>query len=191
MTKYNGDGKMIGKEMYSFSEIQQQSEQAISKIDVVRYNECGQEAGKNMGEAKCNGTDVFVGYMLPEVEQSTASPIFFLNYPASMKPGDLLNEKQELSFAGESNGNKVRIAVSMRNRTVTGMEKLKLAAGTWDCFTIECELDIRVKGGGLGLPAQIKLCEWYAPGSGIIKTALFGRDGKMLETLELTKVLGS
>lgn len=189
MTKYDASNTANGKDVYTISGVQQQGNTATAHVQVIKYDKDGKETEKSSGEVKCTNGDVFTGFMVPDMEKITTTPAPppYLSYPAAMQQGQVLNDKVEFAFKGESKGKKVNISLEILNRRVTGKEKVTTAGSAWECFVIEYDFNMRIKVAGISIPAKAKVREWYARGVGVIKTVAIDKDGKIQETSLLTR----
>ena len=93
----------------------------------------------------------------------------FLEYPASMKEGDSLKDGIfNMDFKGNGGINGT-VSVALTERKVVGKESMTTPAGTWDCFKITYHSKINIKIV-IGIPINMDVTEWYAPGFGVVKT---------------------
>jgi hypothetical protein len=57
----------------------------------------------------------------------------------------------------------------MTKRKVEGRESVTTPAGTWNCFKITYHSKMIFKMG-IGIPMNMDVTEWWAPGFGVVKT---------------------
>jgi hypothetical protein len=94
----------------------------------------------------------------------------FLEYPASIKEGDVLKDGSLKIDYNMDGGMKASMELTITERTVGSKESITSPAGTWECFKITSNQKIVSKIGGIGIPMKMSVTEWFAPGAGVIKT---------------------
>ncbi len=106
-----------------------------------------------------------------------------LELPASMKAGDLLKDgSMKISFS--SNGmNVMNMSFSVTNRKVVGIETITTPAGTFECYKISYDLATKMM-----ISVKTKATEWYAKGTGLIKSESYSTDGKILSSNVLNSI---
>jgi hypothetical protein len=106
-----------------------------------------------------------------------------LELPASMKAGDMLKDgSMKISFS--SNGmNVMNMAFTVTNRKVVGIETITTPAGTFECYKISYDMATKMM-----INVKTKATEWYAKGTGLIKSESYSTDGKILSTNVLTSI---
>ena len=93
----------------------------------------------------------------------------YIEYPASMQPGDQLKDAN-MNLEIDNSGMKQSVVMVVNNRKVEAKESVTTTAGTWECFKITSKNKISIKTMGVGIPVNFDSTEWYAPGFGIVKT---------------------
>ena len=105
-----------------------------------------------------------------------------LQLPARMSPGQLLPDA-ELTIGAETAGLPIPpIIISVVNRKVTALESVTVAAGTFECYKIECELEMTPVVNSYG-----RLVQWIAAGVGTLQSETYDEDGRLISKLQLTK----
>jgi hypothetical protein len=87
-----------------------------------------------------------------------------------MKEGDVLKDGN-MDMDIQNKGMKQSLSMSVNNRKVEGKEKITTTAGTWDCFKITNQTKMKIKTMGIGIPMNMDVTEWYAPGFGVVKSS--------------------
>ena len=105
---------------------------------------------------------------------------FFIEYPVTMNTGDNLKDGH-MEIETESKGMLQTTTLDVINRKVIGKEKITTPAGSWDCYVITNNTKLKIKTMGVGVPMNMDVTEWFAPGFGMIKTkSKFGETDKWL-----------
>ena len=86
-----------------------------------------------------------------------------------MNTGDNLKDGH-MEIETESKGMLQTITLDVINRKVIGKEKITTSAGSWDCYVITNNTKLKIKTMGIGVPMNMDVTEWFAPGFGMVKT---------------------
>jgi hypothetical protein len=106
-----------------------------------------------------------------------------LELPASMKAGDMLKSgdmKMSFSSGGMTLTN---MTFNVSNRKVEAVESITTPAGTFECYKIS--YDVAAK---MVVNMKTKGIEWYAKGTGLVKSESYSTDGKLVGSFVLTAV---
>ncbi len=69
------------------------------------------------------------------------------------------------------------------NRKVIGQETITTPAGTFECFKVTYDLDMKII-----IPKLVKVIDWYAEGIGLVKQELKNKKGKPMGSMMLTNL---
>ena len=177
MTIYNKKGDVSGKQVYTVSDVHNSGGSVVATVHSEMFDKKGKSIAKALNEIKCTN-----GIMMMDMKMSmpqsqapqfkdasaTASNVY-IEYPASMKEGDDLKDAS-MQMDIDNNGMKQSIDMKVTNRKVQGKEKVTTSAGTWDCFKITNNTKMKIKTMGIGIPMNMDMTEWFAPGFGIVKS---------------------
>lgn len=181
MTTTNKKGKETGKMTYSVSNVIKSGSSVSSIVAMETFDTKGKSVSKAINNVKCADGVMMMDMkmFIPSAQQeqmgtaaASASDVY-LEYPPSMKEGDMLKDGQfNMDFKMQS-GMGGSVSVNITNRKVHGRESVTTAAGTWDCFKITYKSRIVMKLI-VGIPINVEATEWYAPGIGVVKTETSG-----------------
>jgi len=118
-----------------------------------------------------------------------------IKFPIGMSVGETL---PEASYTVSVNRGTVSmdITTTYKNRTVSAMEKITTAAGSWDCYKVTSDIVSDVKGLDERTKAvmdkvkesmKMSTITWYTPKMGIVKTEMY-HNGKVSSRTEITAV---
>jgi len=177
MTSINKKGKTEGVTTYTVKELKKGANGALtSTIDMIMNNEKGKETATARTVIRCldGNYQMDMSQFIPSAQMEQfkdvdASGSFFLEYPSSMKTGDVLKDGK-MEIQSSTNGMKMDLEMDITDRKVESKESVTTSAGTWDCFKISSQQKIRMKMAGIGIPVKTETTEWYAPGFGMVKT---------------------
>jgi len=178
MTITNKKGNESGKMTYTISNVKKTGSSTTATINSEFVDAKGKTITKGTNNVKCeNGMmQMDMKVFIPAAQQeqmksgtANANDVY-LEYPANMQVGDQLKDGK-LSMDYESgSGLKSSIDISITERKVEGKETVTTPAGTWECFRITAHNKIVSKIAGIGIPINMDVTEWFAPGFGIVKT---------------------
>jgi hypothetical protein len=90
------------------------------------------------------------------------------------------------SFPSFISDKKIKTQLIITSRSIVGKETVKVPAGTFDCYKIKTSFEWSARGlVNKGLGSTI---EYYAPGTGVIKTEQINQEGPVNAYMELTRI---
>ena len=181
MTMTNKKGKETGKLTYNISDVKNAGGTMTAMVSSEMTDPKGKSISKATNQVKCTGGVMMMDMkmFIPSGQQAqmgnataTASNVY-IEYPSSMKEGDKLNDGQfSMDFKMES-GLAGTVSVVVTDRKVEGKESITTPAGTWNTYKITYHNKVTMKIG-IGIPMNMDVTEWYAPGFGVVKTEASG-----------------
>jgi hypothetical protein len=177
MTLFNGKGKENGKYIYKVSDVKSNGGTITSRVESQVMDDKGKTIAGSTANMKCTGgmymADMKV--MMPpqqanQMKDLDANSEFYLEYPASIKVGDVLKDGTFNADMTGSNGMEMSLEMHISDRKVVGEETVTTSAGSWKCYRITHTDKLKTKVAGMGIPITINTTEWFAPGFGIVKT---------------------
>ncbi len=178
MTIYDKKGSESGKNVYTISGFKGNAAGASANVNSEMFDKKGKTIAKSVSFIKCAGGVMMMDMKMnmpagqaAQVGQTDATAQnFYLEYPSSMKEGDVLKDGN-MDMDIQNKGMKQSLSMSVNNRKVEGKEKITTTAGTWDCFKITNQTKMKIKTMGIGIPMNMDVTEWYAPGFGVVKSS--------------------
>lgn len=192
---YGKKGDSIGHQVFTVTDVSTSGNTTTGSLNSEMFNKNGKSMARTTGKIKCNGGVMMVDMKLmvppgpqgapkgppigpaigpqPQGDPFGSSDVradsVYLEYPANMKPGDVLKDANfNMTLTGNGPTKTVNMVIS--NRKVEAQESVTTPAGTWNCFKISFKSKVTAKMGPFGFPVNIEGEEWYAPGFGIVKT---------------------
>ncbi|HMP94755.1 MAG TPA: hypothetical protein PKD90_17875, partial [Phnomibacter sp.] len=104
-----------------------------------------------------------------QMKEVEGSGQVYIEYPGNMQVGMELPNGQ-VTIQSATSGINTTAEVNITNRKVAGQEKITTPAGSWDCYKITSNLNLRMKIAGIGIPFNTEQTEWFAPGFGIVRS---------------------
>jgi len=80
-------------------------------------------------------------------------------------------------------GMTMNMTMDIVNRTVETKESITTPAGTFSCFVISYESQVK-----MGIKTSFTIKEWIAEGVGVVKTESYNKKGKLMGYSELTSI---
>lgn len=175
MTIYNKKGEASAKQVYTVSDYKNSGGTSSANLASEMFDKNGKSMTKSVSTVKCTG-GVMMMDMKMSMPQGQASGTtdakaenVYIEYPATMNAGDNLKDGH-MEMETDNKGMKQSITLDVTNRKVEGKEKVTTPAGTWDCYKITNSTKMKIKTMGIGIPINMDVTEWFAPGFGIVKT---------------------
>ena len=80
-------------------------------------------------------------------------------------------------------GMNMNMTMDITNRRVDSKESVTTPAGTFSCFTISYDSQVK-----MGIKTSFSIKEWIAEGTGVVRTETYNKNGKLMGYSELTKI---
>ncbi len=173
-TVYDEDGEVIGEQEYS-----------VLSGDGTRV--LGQNVitkpGKKSETTECH-YQCSDGRLMIAMGTNKDGEEMFLDYYSGMHPGSPMIEGIEFRTQAKLAGIRINVNCTISGRAVTAAEET-IASGdrVWKC--VKTEYDMELRSSFLGIPVNVHVIEWFAPGFGVVRTDVYRR-GKLYEQRLLT-----
>lgn len=184
MTNYNKKGKVEGNVHYKVVEVNNDVATLQAKISDAK----GKEVVTTSYGVTCNNDgisidfksmmnpDMFKQYKDMDIDMSGTN----VEFPKKLQVNQKLKEAQFIMKINMGAMN-MTMTMDMVNRTVESKETVTTAAGTFECFLISYDSEVK-----MGMKQSYKIKEWISEGVGLIKTASYNKNGKLMTYSELT-----
>ncbi|MCE7072051.1 MULTISPECIES: TapB family protein [Dyadobacter] len=194
MMNYDGKGKETGKIIYKILDVSTEGAFTVFNIEMEAMNPKGKSELKNVYKMKCDGNVIsmdaksLISQEQLKSFQNMEMKFTYENieYPTKYNVGDKLKDAS-VKGNGQSGPMAVNFDMMIKNRSVTGQEKLTLPAGTFDAYKIKSDLSFEMR---MGFPVKMEMesISYRAPGvAWDLKTETY-RKGKLIGRSELTKI---
>ena len=184
ITSFNKKGKKESVVNYEITNID--NDMATIKANISDAK--GKEVTTTEYNITCDGNSVSIDFkslMNPEMfkqykdmdmEMSGTN----IEFPNNLKVGQTLKDAN-LKMTMNMSGIKMNMTVDMLNRKVEAKESVTTAAGTFDCFALSYNTEMK-----MGMKMKFKIKEWIAKGVGVVKSETYNKKGKSMGYSELT-----
>lgn len=188
MSMFDKKNEPSGKVVYKVLSSNGKEAKVSSKV----FSEKGKEVGGGEGTYKCDGNNFSfeMKAMLPgdqakamnmkdmEVKTNNAT----INYPSNMMVGTTLPDNEFTADTYSGTMKLMGMSFKVNNRKVEGKETITTPAGTFDCFKITSNQDIKAI-----FNINMQMTEWFSPNVGVVKTEAY-RKGALVSSTLITKV---
>ncbi|HLG40862.1 MAG TPA: hypothetical protein VI461_14380 [Chitinophagaceae bacterium] len=198
MTVYDKKGEENGKVTYHISDAAASGSAMTANFTSEMVNEKGKTLSKGSGKYKCTGGVFYADAKVAMPQENMAAykdmdvkaEDVFIEYPSSMAAGQALkdvNFKMEVFNKGALFAT---ITFDELNRKVESKESITSPSGTWDCWKITYDVKFKASMAPLniGIPLNMQITEWFAPGFGVVKTETYNKNGKLMGSTLITSV---
>ncbi len=188
-TNYGKKGKVDGTATYKVSKVSTVGENTSATMAMALNDKKGKQIYKTDYSFTCTGNMVTVDYksLLPSsmLEQYKDMEMDIsgtdLELPNNLSVGQQLsnaNVSMKISMSGIS----MNTTVDLTNRKVEKKESVTTAAGTFDCFVIYSDNNVKAVMVKQTFPSRV----WFAEGVGMIKQESYNKNGKLIGSTQLT-----
>jgi hypothetical protein len=196
MTVYDKKGEENGKITYTISDVATSGSSTTASFTSEMVSQKGKSLSKSSGKYKCSAGVLYVDAKVAMPQENMAAykdmdikaEEVFIEYPSSFSEGQTL---KDISFKTEVY-NKGALMTTINfdevNRKVVTRESVTTPAGTWDCWKITYDMKFKALTSPLniGIPVNMQVNEWFAPGFGIVKSETYNKSGKLMGSTAIT-----
>lgn len=186
ITNYNKKGKKEGAVSYEVTNI----DNNVATLKTKIFDEKGKEITTTSYQVTCEGNNISIDF------KSLMSPDLFSQYkdmdvdmtgtniefPKELEVGQTLKDAN-MNMDINMSGIKMNMSINMINRTVDSKESITTPAGTYDCFVLSYNSEMK-----MGVTHSFAFKEWIAEGIGLVKNETYDKKGKLMAYSELTKL---
>lgn len=184
MTNYNKKGKKEGVVKYEITSI----EDNVATIKTIIYDAKGKEITTTSYQIMCEGNKISIDF------KSMMNQDMFKQYkdmdmditgtnvelPNDLQVGQSLKDAN-MNMSIDMGGMKMNMSIDMINRKVDKKESVTTPAGTFDCFALSYDSEMK-----MGMKMTFKIKEWISEGVGVVKSESYNKNGKLMGYSELT-----
>lgn len=198
LTTYNAKEKVTGTVTYTVKEVRNDGTEA--DMGNVVKDEKGKQTSTADYTVKCVGTEMHIdikafvpsqtleGYKDMEIK---AKGDGFLIMPSQLTVGGSLPDGKSSWDINAKGSTTVMTTLSMEitNRKVVSKESITVPAGTFECYKITSDVKMESMTFGLSVPFTSKSEEYYAPGTGLVKSLTYSKNDKLMGSTALSKIV--
>ncbi len=186
MTNYNKKGKTESVIKYSISKI----EGNTATVDAAVFDNKNKEITSTSYDMTCEGNSISIDFkslISPEMLQQYKDMDVDVSGTNIELPNDLDIGKKlkdaNMVMTINMGAMNMNITMDIVNRTVDAKENITTPAGTFNCFALSYDSQIK-----MGIKTSFTIKEWIAEGVGVVKTESYNKKGKLMGYSELTSI---
>jgi hypothetical protein len=195
LTSYSDDDKLLGSSKTVYTKVTKTATGAEVEANQESFDKKGKSQGKSNFTLKCiNGTLLFDLKMMLDDKQADAYKDFEMTVegtdkeiPSNLSVGTTLKDADvKFSFRTKEGTPFPMMNMSIRvfNRKVEAIETVTSPAGTWECFKLSEEMEmkglVKIKG---------KSISWFNYEAGMVKTESYNSKCKLTGKTVLTELV--
>jgi hypothetical protein len=198
MTTYDKKGEGTGKLTYTINGVSSSGSSVTANFTSEMVNDKGKTLSKGSGKYKCTNGVLYVDAKVAMPQENMAAykdmdvkaEESFIEYPSTITAGQTL---KDVNFTMEIYSKEnlfATVTFDEVNRKAEVKESITTTAGTWDCWKITYDMKFKASMAPLniGVPFNMKVTEWFAPGFGIVKSETYNKNGKLMGSTAITSV---
>jgi len=188
MTNYDSKDKEEGRQVTTITSFNQESNGWVATMNVEVYDKKDKKVmDQEDVEIACENGLIMIDMerFIPQESMQAFKDMDMdikldnLELPADLSVGQEL-DGGSMTMSGNL---PMKMETSIYNRKVDSKETITTPAGTFDCFVITYDMDIK-----MGMKRTMKGKEWIAKEVGVVKSASYKGNGKMIGYSLLTNV---
>lgn len=189
----NPKGKLTSKMVYSVKAKTGNKATVSSQV----FDDKGKEITSANSEMICEGNNLKIDMrnFMPSANSSqfkgmtAKADVSYLSYPTKMQTGqDLPDGSFSMQMYNDSQ-KMADMAFNIVDRKVEGTESVTTPAGTYECYKISYNAEIKTTTFGISIPINMKITEWYSAKLGLyVKSEASNKNGKLMSTTTLESV---
>lgn len=195
LTSYGSDDKLLGSSKTTYDKVTKTADGAVVQASQESFDKKGKSQSKSNFTLKCaNGTLFFDLKMMLDQKQAESYKDFEVQVegtdkeiPSNLTVGKTLKDAAVKFSFKTKDGTALpmmNMEINVINRKIAGIENVTSPAGTWECFKltedIEIKSIIKMKGSSI---------TWFNYEAGIVKTESYNEKGKLTGKTLLTELI--
>lgn len=186
MTNYSKKGKTENVTKYHVSKINGNT----ATIKATIFDDKNKEITTTSYNVTCEGNTISIDFkslINPDMlKQYKDMDIEFsgtnIELPNDLDVGKKLKDAN-MVMTINMGGMNMNMTMDIINRTVDSKTSITTPAGTFDCFAISYDSQVK-----MGIKTSFSIKEWIAEGVGVVKTETYNKKGKLMGYSELTSI---
>jgi hypothetical protein len=196
MTSYNANDQLTGTTDSKITNVATSADGTTATIQSTVKDKKGAETSTSSCSVKCTGSSIFIDMSsyIPQQSQNQWKNMTVkmdagqLEIPQTLTVGMTLKDASVTVtvYNGATLFSTMKIYIS--NRLVASQESITTTMGTFNCFKITQDIKVENIVMGMTIPMNMKSAEYYAVGTGMVKSQSFDKNGKLSGYTLLTKI---
>lgn len=194
MTSYNDDGKVTGSTRTTYTGVTKTPAGASVKATQEHFDKKGKPSTKNEFSIRCEKGVLNFDMRAMLSQQQTEQYKDFemtmegnnMEFPAVLTVGSTLKDADVKITMKTKDGMTMpmmNISMKVTNRKVEAKESITTPAGTFECYKISQDMEMRTM-----FAMKMRSVEWFSFEAGAIRTESYKDNGKFMGKTELTEL---
>ncbi|WP_350287848.1 hypothetical protein [uncultured Croceitalea sp.] len=189
---YNKKNKLEGTTDYTVSEVNTSGSSTYATMQLKFIDTKGKNAFESDYNITCTGDGIKIDYksLFPSQMQQQYTDMGLemditgtdVELPNDLSVGQNL-EDANVNVKMKMSGMNMSIDVNTTDRKVVGKESVTTSAGTFDCYVITAKTKSKVMMANQEMNDKM----WLSEGVGMVKQETYGKNGKLMSRMELSK----
>lgn len=191
-TMYDKKDKVEGVTDYVVSKVENDGGNTMATMKLTYTDDKGKNVLESDYNITCTGNGVKIDYesLFPSEMKKQYEDMGMdmeitgtdIEIPNDLSAGQTLDDAN-VSVSMDMGAMKMKINVDTFDRKVEKMESVTTPAGTFDCYLITEKSKSKVMMANIEMSNKV----WISEGVGMIKQESYGKNGKLMSRMELTK----
>ncbi|MCB0568231.1 MAG: hypothetical protein KDC66_00630 [Phaeodactylibacter sp.] len=189
-TNYNKKGKVESSTANTITVVETSANGAVATITSIIRDDKGKEQFTGDYTVRCEDGVIIMdasNMISPAMQQSISGMEVSmegkgLTLPNKLQAGQELPDASTTIKAGSNGITIINMTVNVTNRKVLGREEVTTPAGTFNCYKITQDTDVK-----LMVAKTITSVDYYAEGVGVVRSETYDKKGNLEGYMELTK----
>jgi hypothetical protein len=194
ITSFNDDGKVTGSTKTVYKKVDKSGATTSVSATQENYDKKGKLSVTTDFIIKCiNGSLFFdMKLMMPQQQAESFKDFEMVvdgvdkEIPTELVAGSSLKDA-EVKFSFKTKDGTImpmmNMSVWITNRKVVGQEKVTTPAGTFECYKMTEDVEMKTL-----FKIKVKTTSWFSKEAGIVKTESYKENGKLVGKTELTEI---
>lgn len=195
MTNYDAKGDVNGTSTSKVTNAVTSIEGTMATIITTSKDKKDAVTGTSSASVKCIGGKIYIE-MKSFASQSSdqwkdmavKTDASWLELPQTLIVGMTIKDGTGTISVYNNGALFTTMTINITNRKVDSKESVTTAAGTFECFKISQDFQMITTTMGFSIPVNIKSVEYYAAGTGSVKTESYDKNNKLMGYSLLTKI---
>jgi hypothetical protein len=197
MTSYNASDQLTGTTDSKISNVATSTDGTTATLQSTVKDKKDAVINSSNLLIKCTGTSILVDMSSYIPQQSLSQwknmtvkvDAGQLEIPQTLSVGMALKDAS-VTVTIYNNGTLFStMKINITNRLVASQESITTTAGTFNCYKITQDINTESIVMGMTIPNNLKSAEYYAAGTGMVKSQTYDKNGKLIGYNLLTKII--
>jgi hypothetical protein len=196
MTSYNANDQLTGTTTSNISNVVTNTDGSMASIQSTSKDKKDAVTGTSTCSVKCTGNSIFIDMKsyIPQQSQdqwknmAVKTDAGQLEIPQTLSVGMTLKDASVTVTVYNNNTLFSTMKINITNRIVASQESVTTTAGTFNCYKITQDIKVENIVMGMTIPVNMKSAEYYAAGTGLVKSQSYDKNGKLAGYSLLTKL---